>query len=65
MTFSLLLCGCGHAFVRSDKAGTSWTCPKCLDEDDVDNLIETLGPERDIDRAEEFDRLCGFPGATT
>ena len=60
--FSLLLCGCGHAFVRSNRKGTSWVCPKCLREDDVDNLIETLGPERDV-QSVEFDRLCGFGDA--
>jgi len=57
--FSLLLCGCLHAFVRSNRAGTSWACPKCLSEDDVDNLVEAPGPERDVDAA-EFDQLCGF-----
>jgi hypothetical protein len=62
--FSLLLCGCGHAFVRSNKRGTSWACPKCFTESDVDALVDSPGPERDVD-SDEFDRLCGFRQVAT
>ena len=60
LPFELLLCNrCGHAFVRSTAKDTSWDCPRCGEVDDVDNLIEAPGPERDV-TDDEFDRLCGF-----
>lgn len=46
--FYLLECVCHHSFVRSDKLGSGWSCPKCGEVDDVDNITDATGPERSL-----------------
>ncbi len=59
-TFSLILCCCSQAYVRSNYRGSDWSCPACGEADDVDNLHDVPGPARDKVGVAEFNVLCGF-----
>ncbi len=57
--FTLIECGeCCCSYVRSNAQGSDWTCPKCGEVDDVDNLVDVPGPERSL-TDEEADALMG------
>ncbi len=46
--FDLTVCICGHMYVRSISRKSNWDCPSCGEADDIDNLLEVAGPERDL-----------------
>lgn len=50
--FALLLCSCGHGFVRECHVDSDWVCPSCNLKTAFDSAMEVNGPARDLSRLE-------------